>query len=381
MAAASGITVANLYYIQPLLAQIAHMFGISEVSMGFVAMLTQIGYALGMLFILPLADIREKKKLVLLMLVLAAVSLLVMALAWNVPILAAASLAIGFTSIVPQLMVPLAAQLANPQIRGRTIGSVMSGLLIGILVSRTFSGLIGQMWGWRTVYLIACALMVILALFLMRFLPVCQPVSTLPYGEAFRSMGALIKKYKALRQAAIIGAMMFASFSAFWTSLVFLLATPHYHMGADVAGLFGLVGITGALAAPAIGRISDHRSPKFTVGTGVGIVILSYVFFSLAGYQLWGLIAGVILLDLGVQSCLVSNQARIYALNAQARNRLNAVFMVTYFLGGSLGSLGGAYFYAHYGWIGVCLFGFFTQLIAVIVHAISIRTIDPQIAE
>lgn len=180
MAAASGITVANLYYIQPLLAQIAHMFGVSEVSVGFVSMLTQVGYALGMLFILPLADIREKKKLVLSMLALAAISLFVMALAWNVPILAAASLAVGFTSIVPQLMVPLAAQLADSKTRGRTIGSVMSGLLIGILVSRTFSGLIGQMWGWKMVYLIACALMVILALFLVRFLPVCQPVSTLP---------------------------------------------------------------------------------------------------------------------------------------------------------------------------------------------------------
>ena len=368
MAAAGGIAVANLYYIQPLLAEIARYFHVSQVNVGSVAMLTQIGYALGMLAILPLADIREKRALILIMLCCSACSLLLMAFSVNIIELSIASLAIGFTSVVPQLIVPLAAQLAEPGERGRIIGTVMSGLLIGILASRTFSGLVGEYLGWQTVYFIAAVLMIILAIFLSKRLPLCPANSTMKYLELFKTMASLTKALPVLREASVNGAMMFGAFSAFWTSLSFLLASPHFHLGADVAGLFGLVGIAGASAAPIAGRIADQKSPKFTVGISMIIVILSYLCFFAFGFSLWGLITGVILLDLGVQSCQISNQARIHAFGDEARNRINTVYMVSYFIGGAMGSFLGSYSYAHFGWHGVCAVGLLVSLVAVVFH-------------
>ena len=377
MAAASGIAVANLYYIQPLLADIANTFQVTQVSVGFVAMLTQTGYALGMLFLLPLADIKEKKSLILLMLGCATGALTLMAFAFNIVILSIAAFAVGFCSVVPQLIVPLAAQLADPKERGRIIGSVMSGLLIGILVSRTFSGFVGEHLNWRAVYMIAAVLMVVLAFFLNRVLPVCPPINSIKYKKLFTSMWRLIKTLPTLREAALNGAMMFAAFSAFWTTLVFHLESPTYSMGADIAGLFGLVGISGALAAPFVGKLADKRNPKFTVGISMIIVIISYICFFTFGYRILGLIAGVVLLDVGVQSCQISNQARIHSLGDEARNRINTVYMVSYFLGGSLGSILGSFFYASFGWPGVCIFGLATLAVAMVNHFAYPRQINP----
>lgn len=368
MAAAAGIAVANLYYMQPLLAEIAKAFHVTQVSVGFAAMLTQIGYALGMLFLLPLADIREKRALIILMLLCSACSLIFMFFSFNITVVSIAAFAVGFTSVVPQLIVPLAAQLAEPRERGRIIGTVMSGLLIGILLSRTLSGIMGKYLGWRMVYLLAAFLMVSLAIFLSRLLPVCPPISRLKYRELFKSMLTLSKTFPVLREAALNGAMMFAAFSVFWTSLAFLLESPHYHMGPDAAGLFGLVGVIGAAAAPIAGRLADKKNPKFTVGIGMIIVTASYLCFFIFGFKLWGLIIGVILLDLGVQSCQISNQARVHALSEESRNRINTIYMVSYFLGGSLGSFLSSYNYAHFGWTGVCILGLLTQLTAAAIH-------------
>ncbi|HEX2925457.1 MAG TPA: MFS transporter [Ruminiclostridium sp.] len=383
MAAASGIAVANLYYAQPLLAEIARTFNVTQVSVGFVAMLTQVGYALGMLFLLPLADIREKRKLIVTMLICSSCSLMLMFFSFNIVMISISAFAVGFTSVVPQLIVPLAAQLADPKERGKIIGTVMSGLLIGILVSRTFSGLVGEYFGWRIVYLIASAMMLVLAVFLRKYIPECPAISKMEYGKLFKSMGSLIKSLPVLREASLNGAMMFGAFSAFWTTLVFLLQSSHYRMGADAAGLFGLVGITGAMAAPVVGRIADKRSPRFTVGIGMSIVIIAYLCFLIFGFKLWGLIIGVVLLDLGVQSCQISNQARVHALSDEARNRINTVFMVSYFVGGALGSFLGSYSYAHFSWPGVCIFGLITQLIAAAGYIVrskkSIKAVDTRI--
>lgn len=368
MAVASGITVANLYYLQPLLAEIARSFHVTEVNVGIAATLTQIGYALGMLLILPLADIMEKKSLILVTLVCATAALLSVAFSQTATILAITSFAVGFTSVAPQLIVPLAAQLAEPRERGRIIGTVMSGLLIGILLSRTFSGLVGEYWGWRTVYFTASALMLLLAVFLKLRLPVCPPVVKIKYAALFQSMTAIAKDLPILREASLNGAMMFAAFGAFWTTLAFLLAGPHYRLGADTAGLFGLVGVAGASIAPIVGRMADTKSPRFTIAIGMGTVTLSYLCLFLFGFTIAGLITGVILLDLGVQSCQISNQARIHALGDQARNRINTVYMVSYFLGGALGSFLGSFSFARYGWYGVCAVGLTTQLFAATVH-------------
>ncbi|MDF2503080.1 MAG: arabinose efflux permease family protein [Clostridium sp.] len=364
MAIACGVTVANLYYIQPLLSEIARAFNVNEVNIGFVAMLTQTGYAVGMFFLLPLADIKEKRLMIVILLICAACSLMLMGSSFNIKIVSIAAFAVGFTSVVPQLVVPLSAELADSKVRGKIIGTVFSGLLIGILLSRTFSGIIGQHFGWRVVYFIAAIMMLILAVIIRIAVPICKPTSKLKYSELIKSIGGIVKTQPVLREAAFNGAMMFAAFSILWTSLTFLLES-HYHMGAEVAGLFGLVGITGALASPAVGRLADKKSPKFTIGIAIIITIIAYIFFLFFGFKIWGLIIGVILLDLGVQSCLVSNQARIQALDGMARNRINTVFMVSYFVGGAFGSLFSSYSYMHFGWSGVCILGLITQIVAI----------------
>ncbi|NOW88006.1 putative MFS family arabinose efflux permease [Clostridium beijerinckii] len=371
MSIACGLTVANLYYIQPLLGDIAKTFHVDQLSIGFAAMLTQIGYAIGMIFILPLGDIKEKRNLIVIMLLFSVISLMSMFFSSNIYILTISSFAVGFTSIIPQLIIPLAAQLSNPQQRGQTIGTIMSGLLIGILLSRTVSGILGSYLGWRIVYLIAAIMMFALMLILRKLIPLCNPISDIKYSELLKSMIHLIKTEPILRESSLNGALMFSAFSAFWTSLIFLLESSHYNMGAEAAGLLGLVGVSGALAAPLVGKVADKRGSRFAIGICIVVVIVSYLLFFLFGFKIWGLVLGVILLDLGVQSCNVSNQARVHSLNEETRNRLNTIYMVSFFLGGAFGSFLGSYSYSHFGWYGVCTFGIITQILALIIHKIS----------
>ena len=222
MSIACGLTVANLYYIQPLLADIGKTFHVNQLSISFAAMLTQIGYAIGMVFILPLGDIKEKRKLIVILLLCSTLSLMSMFFSSNISILIISSFAVGFTSIIPQLIIPLAAQLSNPKQRGETIGTIMSGLLIGILLSRTVSGILGGYFGWRTVYLIAAIMMLALMIILRKFIPLCEPISDMKYTQLLKSMMHLIKTEPILRKSSINGALMFSAFSAFWTSLIFL---------------------------------------------------------------------------------------------------------------------------------------------------------------
>lgn len=371
MAITCGLTVANLYYIQPLLGDIAKSFNVNEVSVGSAAMLTQIGYAIGMIFVLPLGDIKERKNLITIMLLFSVISLFTMAFSQNIYMLIISSFAVGFTSIIPQLIIPLAAQLSNPSERGKIIGTVMSGLLIGILVSRTISGLIGNYFGWRTVYIVAAIMMIILIIVLRKAIPVTNPVSEVRYLDLLISLPKLIKEEPILREASLNGALMFAAFSAFWTSLTFLLESSHYNMGSQAAGLLGLVGIVGALAAPLVGKLADKKGARYVIGICIVIVSLSYILFLALGFKMIGLIIGVILLDLGVQSSNISNQARVHSMNEEKRNRINTVYMVSFFLGGSLGSFLGSSAYSNFGWAGVCIFGIITQIIALFIHRIT----------
>jgi len=254
----------------------------------------------------------------------------------NLVCLIAASMAIGLTSVVPHLILPFAAQLAAPEQHGKAVGMVLSGLLIGILLARTVSGYVGALFGWRAMYVLAACIAIGLAAALRSLLPESVPTVDISYRKTLLSLLQLIREQPVLRQAAAIGAMTFGAFSAFWTTLVFLLeGKPYaYHSASSVAGLFGLVGVVGAGAAPLMGRIADRRGPRATLGTGLLILLVSYLVFWRFGYQLWGLVIGVILMDFGVQAAHVSNQTRIYALLPAARSRLNTVYMVTYFLGG-----------------------------------------------
>ncbi len=357
MAIACGGTVANIYYNQPLLAQMGQNFHVSSGQMGLIPTLTQIGVALGMFLFVPLGDMLERRRLIVTMLGVTACALVGAAVSPSFGLLAVASLAIGVTSIEPHLIVPFAANLAGQKQRGQVVGSVMSGLLIGILLARTVSGFVGATLGWRAMYWIASGLMVGLAIVLGKFLPLNHPLSTMSYWQLLRSLPGLIREQPVLRESALFGAMLFGAFSAFWTTLVFLLAVPPYHYGSEVAGLFGLVGVVGASAAPLTGRLADRKSPRLTVFLGIAITMSSFVVFWLFGEQLLGLIVGVILLDLGVQSGHVSNQARIYNLSPEVHSRLNTVYMVSYFLGGALGSSLGAYGWSVWQWNGVCLVG------------------------
>jgi len=317
-------------------------------------MLTQVGTALGMLLFVPLGDNKERRSLITLMLIGAAIALTFTAAARNPLWLALACFAVGAMGSTVHLFVPFAAHLAPPQERGRVVGSVFSGILLGILLARTFSGFVGAHLGWRAVYGIAAVMMLCVTALVQFLLPRSEPSVQLPYFSLLHSTLDLIRSHKELRESAFLGAAFFCVFSAFWTTLVFLLETPPYHYGSQAAGLFGLLGAAGAAGAPVIGRLADKHGPRFAIGFGLWSVFASYVVLALTGKTLAGLIVGVLLLDFGTQAGHVANQTRIYGLDAEARSRLNMFYMVCYFVGGAVGSLMGAYAWRVYGWLGVC---------------------------
>lgn len=297
-------------------------------------------------------------------------SLLLAAWSPSYGVLLVAMFAIGFTTIIPQLIIPYAAHLACPEEQGKVIGDIMSGLLIGILLSRTFSGLVGSAFNWRIVYLSSAILMSLLALVIKHFFPKSQPTFKISYYKLMGSIPKLIKRERPLRESAINGFFMFGAFSAFWTSLVFLLETPAYLMGTKEAGLFGLAGIAGAIAAPFIGKIADQKSPRFIVGIGVILSTLAYFCFQFWGLHILGLIIGVIVLDLGNQCGQVSNMARVQALGDSTRSRNGTVFMFFYFIGGATGSFLGSSCWQNFGWNGVCAVGFMFLFAAIVLHFI-----------
>ena len=369
LAIVCAMTVANLYYIQPLLADIGRTFATSESGVGFIATLTQLGYALGLLLIVPLGDSFDRRDLVTFTLVAVTVALIATAAAPNITFLAIASFVVGVTTVGPQIIVPFAASLAPPQERGRVVGTIMSGLLIGVLLARVVSGFIGAHLGWRAMYWIAAAMMLALIPLLRKLLPREQPRPRVSYPELLRSLWGLIRTEPVLRETSIFGALVFGAFSVFWVTLVFFLETPPYHYGSDVAGLFGLAGIAGALAASFVGRLADRINARIITGVMLVVTIVAFIVFWLFGHSLWGLIIGVILLDLGTQGTHISNQTRIYGLNAAARSRLNTVYMVSYFIGGSLGSMLGAYGWSIERWNGVCAMGILVLVAALVAYA------------
>jgi predicted MFS family arabinose efflux permease len=364
MAAASGISVANIYYCQPLLSEIGRSLGVSDHAIGYLPMWTQAGTALGMFTFVPLGDMFPRRKLIVIMSVFSGLTVAMMAIAPNLTLLNAAGFATGFAGIVMHLILPFAAKLAPPERRGHVVGTVLSGLLLGILLARVVSGFVGDLLGWRAMYWIAGGAMFTLAIALRYSLPYDRPEPNLRYRDLVRSIVDLALTQPVLRETAVIGGLLFGTFSSFWATLVFFLGTPPYHYGARVAGTFGLVGAVGVLFAPWAGKLTDRKGPAFTITLAILISIGSYVVFDIAGYRVWGLVAGVILLDLGVQAGHVANQTRIYALVPEARSRLNTVYMVTYFLGGSLGSAMGAYGWTHWRWNGVCAAGALQLLVA-----------------
>jgi predicted MFS family arabinose efflux permease len=368
MTITTGLVVANIYYNQPLLTDIAHTFGVSNSQAGQVSMFTQMGYAAGLLFIVPLGDMFRRKKLMVMDFALIIISLLGVALAPNLHLLYAASFLLGLSSVIPQLLIPMAAHLAEPGEIGKKIGFVMSGLLIGILLSRTISGFAGAHFGWQSVYYAAAVIMLVLWGLIYWLLPEVEPSYTGKYGELMKSLVHLFMEEPGLRLAVFRGSLCFAAFSAFWSTLVFLLQMPQFNKGSDIAGAFGLVGAFGAIAAGLIGRLSDRMdSYKLSTFT-ILLVLVSFIVFYFSTYSFMGLIVGVILMDMGVQATHISNQAIIFSLNPAARNRLNTVYMVSYFIGGAGGTFLASHLWGLYQWSGVCILGIVLSVAVLVIH-------------
>ena len=357
LATIAGVSVANIYFNQPLLGDFRASFPQSAYLIGAVPAATQLGYAFGMLMLAPLGDRFDRRTLILMQLAALGVALIVASAAPTLTVLIAASLAIGVVSTIAQQAVPFAAELAPPAERGHAVGTVMSGLLLGILLARTVSGFVAQYFGWRAVFAASVAATIALAVVVMMRLPKSRPTSTLSYGKLLASMWHLTAESAALREAALTGGALFAGFSAFWSLLTLLLAGEPFHMGPQAAGLFGIVGAAGALAAPLAGKSADKRGPRAVITLSIVLVAVSFVVFALSSRSIAGLVIGVIVLDVGVQAAQISNQSRIYALKPEARSRVNTVYMVAYFIGGAVGSALASLAWHAMGWTGVCIVG------------------------
>lgn len=369
MAIICSFAVANLYYNQPILAEIAQSFDASAAQVSLIPTLTQIGYASGLLLFVPLGDCFERRKLIAIMLLITSVNLFIAALSPNLKILILANYGIGATTIVSQIILPFATDLAPKNAQGKIIGNLMSALFVGILLARPIGGWLGEQSSWRSIYWIAGGVMLVLAVASTQLLPKSQPALKLNYRQLLASLWKLTKSQPVLREASLIQAMLFAGFSAFWSNLAFLLTGPAYSYSSNVVGMFGLVGITGIFVAPFLGKIADQGNKKTLrsiLGLAIAITIFSYFIFWQFETQLWGLILGSVLLNLGGQSALIANQVKVYSLDAKARSRLNTVFMVAVFIGGSLGSVIGSYGWSIAQWRGVCCAGLLLISVALI---------------
>jgi len=357
MAICTGLIVANIYYCQPLIVLISKGFGIPETQGGRIPFLTQLGYALGLLFFVPLGDKVERRRQIIWMTAFAVCSLIFAALSPNLLCLEIASVCIGASSVVPQLILPLAAHLSPPSRTGKVIGAIMSGLLIGILLSRTLSGFIGRWVGWRGMFGVAAGISFLLLLIIRLTFPRSKTNFAGSYASLMRSLLTLTREQPVLREAAAINALAFSTFGMFWTTMVLHLSGAPFHFKSDLIGLFGLAAAAGALAAPLVGGSADKRNPRIAIGYGLGLLLLSFALLYLGADSIVGVIAGIVLLDLAMQCIHVSNQSRVYALIPQARNRLNTVYMTVSFVGTAMGSAIGLLAWDKGGWTGVCITG------------------------
>ena len=369
LAAATGVIVASNYYAQPLLQVLAEAFALSADEVGWTVTVAQLAYACGLLLIVPLGDRVERRRLIVVLFVLAAVGLAISATATHFAQLLLGTALSGLCAVAAQIIIPHAATLAAPERRGRVVGTLMAGLLLGILLARTAAGVLAGLGAWHTVYQVAAVALLLMALALARLLPAHRPGSSLSYPRLIGSVLALLRDEPLLRRRSLLGALLFAGFSVFWTPLAFLLSGPAYGYSISTIGLFGLVGAAGALAASRAGRLSDRGlGRKVSIG-GLLLLLASWLLLLLAPVSLAALIVGVLALDVAVQAVHIDNQSTIYRLDESARSRITAAYMTCYFIGGASGSTLGTLAWTQQGWHGVCAVGILLAVAALALQA------------
>lgn len=373
LATGTGLTVASLYYAQPMLGIMTDDIHAANTTVGWVPTLTQLGYALGILLLVPMGDIIDRRRIVLVKGAILTLALLLAAFAPGIGTLLVASLAIGLTATMAQDIVPAAATLAPESTRGRVVGTVMTGLLLGILLSRVVSGFVAQNFGWRAMYVVAAISVAGFGVVAWRSLPSFHPTTQMSYRQLIGSVASLWRRHPALRRAAFAQGLLSVGFSAFWSTLAVMLHEAPFHLGAAAAGAFGLAGAAGALGAPIAGRIADKKGPQIVTRLGAGLVAVSFAAMLFAPLlsphaQLWLIGLGAIGFDLGVQVALISHQTIVYGIEPAARSRLNAVLFVCVFIGMSLGSVLGSQALAHWGWTGVASLAMLSALGALAVR-------------
>ncbi|HET6812362.1 MAG TPA: MFS transporter [Acidimicrobiales bacterium] len=356
MAVATGLAVANNYYAQPLLPAIGRSLHLGPGVAGLIVTVAQAGYALGLILLLPLGDLVERRRLVSLLSVATAAALVWLGASPSAASLLPAALVVGAVSVLAQVLVPFAASLASPEERGRVVGMVMSGLLIGVLLARTVAGYLAETGTWRVVYFAAAGAMVVQAVVLYLRLPDYRERTGLSFPRLVGSVVTLLREEPVLRLRSVYGLFSFGTFSVLWTSLAFLLAR-RYHYSTGVIGLFGLIGAAGALAATLAGRFSDRGWARYSTGAASALLLGSWLLLWLGRSSLPALVLGIVALDVGAQGLHITNQGEIYRLRPEARSRLTAAYMVLYFAGGAAGSVSSATLYADLGWGGVCTAG------------------------
>jgi predicted MFS family arabinose efflux permease len=358
LAAAAGLAAAALYYSQPMLGVLAGEFNASPGSIGLVPMLTQLGYALGLLLLAPLGDRFDRRRIILGKAAVLTLALLLAAAAPSIQVLLVASLVIGLSATLAQDIVPAAATLAPEAHRGRTVGTVMTGLLMGILLSRVVSGFVAEHAGWRGMFAVAATSIALLGVAVWRGLPRFKATTQMSYMALMASLFTLWKRYTPLRRAALAQGLLSVAFSAFWSTLAVMLHAAPFHLGSAAAGAFGLAGAAGALAAPLAGRVADRKGPEVVTRLGAALVVASFLAMAIGetggSGPLWLIAVGAVVFDLGVQASLIAHQTIVYSLEPAARSRLNAVLMSSMFIGMASGAWLGSLALGQYGWQGVC---------------------------
>ncbi len=357
LAVVVGAAVANIYYAQPLLPVIGRELGVPEGRTALLVTASQLGYALGLALLVPLGDLWERRRLVSVLLVLTAAALGAAAAAPSFAALAVMVAVVGLTSAVAQIVVPYAASLAGDADRGRVVGTVMSGLLIGVLIARTVAGGLAALGGWRLVFALAAALMIVLAGAVRLGLPRIAVTEDLTYPRLLASVLTLVRTEPVLRQRMALGAIGMGCFTLLWTAIAFLLAGPGYGYHPATIGLFGLAGLAGAAAAPVAGRLADRGHARLVVTAALFALLASWGLLAAGGGSLVALLVGIVLLDLAQQSLQINHQTAIYARTPHARSRVTTAFAVSVFLGGALASAATAAIYPVAGWTGVCTLG------------------------